>query len=293
MARPIKEGLDYFPLDVDFHSDEKIEIITGEFGVKGEAIAIRLLCAIYRQGYYIKWSEALKYKLAKQTGLSANLIQEVLTRLVKWDFFNEALFNSSDVLTSRGIQKRYKQITKKRKAEAGNYWILDFPEFPQQKPAETIVNSEKTPVNSQKSAQSKVKESKGKESKVEVAETETSTTTTKISKNTFDASEFLPSGDQIADPPINLDSGKIIATPEQINQFLRAIGANQCSVVEEMAISRAIEAGCTVEHLEQLLKDKPQITSFKSDWVIRELIATKRKLETKQKGMEHYDPSIY
>ncbi len=30
MARPNKQGLDYFPLDVDFFNDEKIEAISGE-----------------------------------------------------------------------------------------------------------------------------------------------------------------------------------------------------------------------------------------------------------------------
>ena len=34
MARPNKEGLDYFPFDVDFFSDEKIGSISGEFGIK-------------------------------------------------------------------------------------------------------------------------------------------------------------------------------------------------------------------------------------------------------------------
>ena len=38
MARPVKDGLDYFPLDVDVFEDEKIEAIAGEFGLKGEDI---------------------------------------------------------------------------------------------------------------------------------------------------------------------------------------------------------------------------------------------------------------
>lgn len=53
MARPIKEGLDYFPLYVDIFEDEKIEAISGEFGIKGEIIVVKLLCAIYKKGYFI------------------------------------------------------------------------------------------------------------------------------------------------------------------------------------------------------------------------------------------------
>lgn len=59
MARPNKMGLDYFPFDVDFFNDEKIVAISGEFGIKGEIVVIKLLCAIYRNGYFILWNDLL------------------------------------------------------------------------------------------------------------------------------------------------------------------------------------------------------------------------------------------
>lgn len=115
MARPAKQGLDYFPFDVDFFEDEKIAAISGEFGVKGEITVVKLLCAIYRNGYFILWDEPLKYKLLRDLpGVSAELLDRIVYRLVKWGFFDEALFNSVKVLTSRGIQKRYFSITRRR-----------------------------------------------------------------------------------------------------------------------------------------------------------------------------------
>ena len=60
MARPKEEGLKYFSFDVDFFNDEKIEAISGEFGIKGEITTIKLLCAVYRNGYFIEWNEMLK-----------------------------------------------------------------------------------------------------------------------------------------------------------------------------------------------------------------------------------------
>ena len=66
MARPIKAGLDYFPFDVDFFSDEKIVVIAGEYGLKGELTAIKLLCAVYRNGYFAEWSKTLKYNLLNE-----------------------------------------------------------------------------------------------------------------------------------------------------------------------------------------------------------------------------------
>ena len=128
MARPIKTGLDYFPFDVDFFFDEKIVAINGEFGIKGEITTVKLLCAIYRNGYFIEWTDMLKYKLLKELpGVSAELVEQIVHRLVKWGFFDKALFDSAKVLTSSGIQRRYNTICVKmhRKSDTSRYWLLD------------------------------------------------------------------------------------------------------------------------------------------------------------------------
>lgn len=115
MARPNKNGLDYFPFDIDMFDDEKMLAISGEFGIKGEITVIKLLCAIYRNGYFIAWNDLLKYKLLRTLPtLSAELIENIVSRLVKWEFFDENLFNSMGVLTSRGIQIRYFDAAKRR-----------------------------------------------------------------------------------------------------------------------------------------------------------------------------------
>lgn len=128
MARPRKNGLDYFPFDVDFFNDEKIVAIAGEFGVKGEIATIKLLCAIYRNGYFIEWNEMLLMKLLHQLpGLSSELISQIVERLVKWGFFDKDLFNSASILTSQGIQKRYFDVAKKRAARDGDLpYVLSF-----------------------------------------------------------------------------------------------------------------------------------------------------------------------
>lgn len=118
MARPNKIGLDYFPLDVDIFEDEKISAISGEFGIKGEITVIKLLCAIYRNGYFILWNDLLKFKLLRNLpGVSSELIESIVNRLVLWEFFDKALFDSVKVLTSRGIQRRYFEAVKRRKTD--------------------------------------------------------------------------------------------------------------------------------------------------------------------------------
>ena len=125
MARPNKTGLDYFPFDVDFFEDEKIIAISGEFGIKGEITAIKLLCAIYRNGYFILWNDLLKYKLLKNLpGISPELIESIVHRLVLWEFFDKALFDSVKVLTSKGIQRRYFEAVKRRKIDGELPYLL-------------------------------------------------------------------------------------------------------------------------------------------------------------------------
>lgn len=164
MARPKKTNLDYFPFDVDFFDDEKIVAIAGEFGIKGELTTIKLLCAIYRNGYYIEWNEMLQMKLARLLpGVSLELLNQIVSRLVKWGFFDPNLFSSVKVLTSRGIQNRYFEATKRWKLDVSKlpYILLENPENTVNV-AETPVNVTLTPVNV---AEIPIKEKKNKNKK--------------------------------------------------------------------------------------------------------------------------------
>lgn len=115
-GRPKKDGLDYFPFDVDFFEDERIGAISGEFGIKGEITAVKLLCAIYRKGYFILWDEAQKMSLLKcLPGISLELLERIVFRLVKWGYFEQDLFSSVKVLTSKEIQERYFTAIRRRK----------------------------------------------------------------------------------------------------------------------------------------------------------------------------------
>ncbi len=108
MARPIKNGLDYFPFDVQFFSDDKIVAVSVEYGLKGEISVVKLLCAIYRQGYFIEWNESIRIRLLKELpGVSADLLDKVVHRLIEWGFFDQTLFDTAKVLTSFSIQSRY------------------------------------------------------------------------------------------------------------------------------------------------------------------------------------------
>ena len=72
MARPIKVGLDYFPLDCVL--DDKIELIEAEFGLSGFAIIIKLYQKIYaEQGYYCNFSSEVALLFARKNGVGGNV----------------------------------------------------------------------------------------------------------------------------------------------------------------------------------------------------------------------------
>lgn len=150
MSRPVKAGLDYFPLDVDFATNAKTEAIMGEFGPKGVLTMIYLLSAVYRNGYYLQWDKLEQMQLVNRiSGISSEMINQIVNRLIAYGTFNEELFNSAKVLTSLRIQETYLDATKRRKSQKPTlYWI------------NADNNPTSTPVNVDINTQSKVKESK-------------------------------------------------------------------------------------------------------------------------------------
>ena len=154
-------GLEYFSFDVDIFDDEKVIPISSEFGAKGECIVVRVLCAIYRNGYFAECSDAFMFKIAKQANLPHTLVSEVIAGLVKWGFFDKSVFDSFGVLTSSGIQKRWKEATRKRvPIENLKYWVLV--DKMNKKDANEGFLPEETHLTRTETTQSKVKESKVK-----------------------------------------------------------------------------------------------------------------------------------
>lgn len=128
MARPKKDGLDYFPLDVDFFEDDKIKILKARYGADGIILYLYLLCRIYRQGYYIQVNEDFEYIISEDLKMSPDKVKQVLTFLLSRSLFDNTLFQSDAVLTSAGIQKRFqlavKERAKKNPIKTGRYWLL-------------------------------------------------------------------------------------------------------------------------------------------------------------------------
>ena len=47
------DGINYFPIAVNFMEENAMEVIEAKYGMKGLAIVLKLLCKIYKEGYYM------------------------------------------------------------------------------------------------------------------------------------------------------------------------------------------------------------------------------------------------
>lgn len=117
MARPLKQGLDYFPLDVGFLQDMKVRRIIKSCGASAISVLIWLLGSCYRdEGYYIWWTEDLPFIVADEIGVTEGCVQEVVKRALQVGFFDASMKEKHGILTSAGIQKRFLEVTSRRKA---------------------------------------------------------------------------------------------------------------------------------------------------------------------------------
>ena len=163
MPRPIKKGLDYFPVDTNILSDLKVRRIKREYGAESFLLYMTLLCDIYANSFYICADDDYLFDLSEQLQMSESKVLEMFLAMVKIGLFDSRLFQKKRILTSASIQKRFFS-TKTKRVEMFDdeeiSYLLEKIEF-----HKTPVIEPKTPKNEGLSTQSKEKESKEKKSK--------------------------------------------------------------------------------------------------------------------------------
>jgi len=113
MSRPLKQGLDYFPMDVEV--DDKIELIEAKHGIAGFGMLIKMFQKIYKEGYYLNWNEETQLLFARRINVDNNSVSAIINDCFRYHIFNEELYEKHHILTSTGIQKRYLNATNRRK----------------------------------------------------------------------------------------------------------------------------------------------------------------------------------
>ena len=186
------DGINYFPIGVNFMEENAMEVIEAKYGIKGPAIVLKLLCKIYKEGYFIRWDEEQCLIFANKAGreVQAEEVQGIIEILFIKGILDRNSYLENGILTSENIQKVWLEATKRRKRELSElpYLIVkpekengkpDTPSITQEIQQPELFKGKKTPVNPKNvvhhvavdaknacnSGQSKVKESKAKENK--------------------------------------------------------------------------------------------------------------------------------
>lgn len=168
MARPQKQGLEYFSLDVDLFENRKVRRIIKACGTESGTILIHLLCNIYRhKGYYILHDDELPFDIADRIGTTEEKVTETIVRALLVNFFSKMMHDKYKILTSKEIQERYLQGTSKR---MDVHIIQEYRINYSIEIVEQIVSEEETPVyvvdNSVFETGNEVSDSRSTQSKV-------------------------------------------------------------------------------------------------------------------------------
>ncbi len=125
MARTTKQGIEYFPLDTQF--DDKIELYLLETEAIGLAVLVTLWQLIYtNEGYYISNNDDLPLLVKKRINVNINDINVCINAALKRGVFHKDVNDKHGVLTSKAIQKRYFEASKRKKyVHFNEQYLLD------------------------------------------------------------------------------------------------------------------------------------------------------------------------
>ena len=115
----IYDGINYFPVGVNFMEENAMEVIEAKYGIKGSAIVLKLLCKIYKEGYFIRWDEEQCLIFANKAGreVQAAEVQGIIEILFIKGILDKNSYLENGILTSENIQKVWMEATKRRKRE--------------------------------------------------------------------------------------------------------------------------------------------------------------------------------
>ena len=149
MARPRKEGLDYFPLVTRF--EDKVDLIIAEYGAAGLGIVVGLYQKIFTHGYYCEWDDDVLMLYSRYVNEEKTLVSSVINRCFDRKILDKTMYEKHGILTSRGIQKQFLRVCRDTRRHhvkmIREYCLVDDPELLKLITEFTSVSSEETGVN--------------------------------------------------------------------------------------------------------------------------------------------------
>lgn len=115
----INRGIPYFPTSANFFEEEVMELLEAKYGVLSSYIVMRLLCKIYKEGYYISWGKEQSLIFVRKVGggIKEEMMDKIVELLLEKGFFNKDIYERHGVLTSEQIQKVWLEATIRRKID--------------------------------------------------------------------------------------------------------------------------------------------------------------------------------
>ena len=91
-------SVDYFPLTVNFFDRDAIELAEAKYGIRVDGAVCKLLCKIFKEGYYIPWGEEQSLIFARKLGgeLSGKEMDGIIQILLDKGFFDKESYENAD-----------------------------------------------------------------------------------------------------------------------------------------------------------------------------------------------------
>jgi len=129
MGRMLKEGLSFFPLDVEYFDNDKVVDLTFEKKLVSEVVFIHSLAIIYHEGYFIKttperFAKKVFVSLHGKHTLTIKEVMEIVYLMADIGLLDKEMMGK-EVITSKAIQEQYYASTLRRKDRQRVYWLLN------------------------------------------------------------------------------------------------------------------------------------------------------------------------
>lgn len=113
------DGINYFPLNVNFTEEGAMEVIEAKYGIKGSGIVLKLMCKIYKEGYYLSWGDEQCMIFANKAGrdVASEEVSDIISILFDKGMLYRKSYEENGILTSPAIQKVWLEATKRRKRD--------------------------------------------------------------------------------------------------------------------------------------------------------------------------------
>lgn len=272
MARPLKSGLDFFPVETDIGSDPKITRLIRRGGTDAWTVFTWILILTYRSGYYSEKDMVAETIAWTFRDITEERIAECMDIIADCGLLHRGLYEKG-ILTSHGIQVQYEQILKRRKSNTADmqYWIIEDNNSVNVNNNSVSVSNNSVNVNNSTQTENKQKINR-KENKINQNKTENKEDRNSDSSDSFHSSFDFSS--DFSDPlyvasVLEKDYGCKLPknTLEKINKWIRDYDYRSIAEAHELAVTKG--ARSIVGYMDTVLR-KWSLGDGCPKWIERE-----------------------